>query len=110
MNFLRSRNGTIAIATGFVLIGAWIWRASHVRSRYAKELAAKRQAHELPRLGPNDVKVIVKISMEDLMGDVEARVPYTTTQLENNNNRQTVTRVATINFPAGMWSGLCVVK
>ena len=109
MNFLKSRNGTIAIAAGCVLIGAWIWRARHVRSRIAKEMAAKRLAHEPPRIGLNDVKVIVKVSMEDLMGEVEARVPYTITELVNGK-RETVASAATIKVPAGMWSGLCVIK
>ncbi len=109
MNFLKSRNGTIAIAAGCVLLSAWIWRARHVRSRVAKEMAFKRQEHAAPRLGPNDVKVIVKVPMADLMGEVEARVPYTITQLESGK-RETVTSAATIKFPAGMWSGLCVVK
>ena len=109
MNFLRSRNGTIAIAAGCVIIGAWIWRARHVRARIAKEMASKRQAHEAPRLGPNDVKVLVKIPMDLLMGDVEERVPYTITQVANGR-RETVTSSATIKFPAGMWSGLCITK
>ncbi len=110
MNFLRKGNGTIAIAAGCaVLIGAWIWRARHVRSRVAKEQALMRQAHEAPHIGANDVKVIVKVPMEYLMGDVEERVPYTITQLENGK-RETVTSFATVKFPAGMWSGLCIIK
>jgi hypothetical protein len=47
--------------------------------------------------------------MEDLMGEVEARVPYTITELVNGK-RETVASAATIKFPAGMWSGLCVIK
>jgi hypothetical protein len=109
MSFFKKGNGTIIIAAGCVLIGAWIWRARFVRSRIAKEQASKRQAHEAPHVGPNDVKVIVKVPMESLMGDVEERIPYTITQLENGK-RETVTRAATIKFPAGMWSGLCVTK
>ena len=109
MSFFKKGNGTIIIAAGCVLIGAWIWRARFVRSRIAKEQASKRQAHEAPHVGANDVKVIVKVPMESLMGDVEERIPYTITQLENGK-RETVTRAATIKFPAGMWSGLCVTK
>ena len=111
MNFLRSKNGTTAIAAGCVLIGTWIWRMRHVRGRIAKEMASKRQAHEAPLLGPNDVKVIVKVPLEHLMGDVEARVPYTITQAVGTDGRyETITNTATIKFPAGMWSGLCVTK
>jgi hypothetical protein len=110
MNFLKKIDWTTAIAAGALVLGsAWVWRAHYVRSRIAKEQALMRKAHEAPRLGPNDVKVIVKVSMERLMDDVEERVDYTITQLENGK-RETVGSRATIKFPAGMWSGLCVTK